>query len=93
MRRLIETIINVHCFNSQRYQYKKKKMQVSVFTNYEKLIRLLPSESVKFRELYSKLSITEHDDPRDCYINQPKAVFQSRYDEIILIENTIKSRR
>lgn len=93
MRRLIEAVVNTHVFNKQRHQYKQKSQSVSEFQKFTKLVPLLPVEASDLRDLYSKLSITEHDDPRNAYVNTDKAMFQTRYDKILAIETAVISRR
>ncbi|HKZ80577.1 MAG TPA: hypothetical protein VJ124_20035, partial [Pyrinomonadaceae bacterium] len=93
LRRLIEAIVNTHVFNNQRHQYKQKNQPVSEFKYFTKLVPLLPSEATTLRDLYAKLSITEHDDPRAAYVNTDKATFQTRYDQVLLIESAIESRK
>jgi len=93
MRRLMESVVNTHVFNKQRHQYKQKSLQVSEFKQFTKLVPLLSAEAASLRDLYSKLSITEHDDPRNAYVNTDKAMFQTRYDSIVAIETAIISRK
>jgi recombinational DNA repair ATPase RecF len=93
MRRLIEAVINTHVFNKQRHQYKQKSQPVSEFQEFTKIVPLLPAEANDLGDLYSKLSITEHDDPRNAYVNTDKAMFQARYDKILAIETAVISRR
>lgn len=93
MRRLIEAVVNTHVFNSQRQQYKQRKHSVSEFHHYTKLVRLEPAEATTLRDLYAKLSITEHDDARNAYVNTDKATFQNRYNSILAIEAAVVSRR
>lgn len=93
MRRLIEAVINTHVFNKQRHQYKQKSQPVSNFQEFTKIVPLLPIEASDLGDLYSKLSITEHDDLRNAYVNTDKAMFQTRYDNILAIETAVKSRR
>ena len=93
MRRLIESVVNTHVFNKQRHQYKQKSQPVSEFHEFTKLVRLLPAEAATLRDLYGKLSISEHDDPRNAYVNTDKARFQARYDAMIAIEIAIVSRK
>jgi len=45
------------------------------------------------KDLYGKLSVTEHDDPRAAYVNTDKATFRTRYDRILTIEGAIVSRK
>lgn len=93
MRRLIEAVVNRHVFNNQRHQYKQKSNAVSSFHEFTKLVRLDPAEATTLKDLYADLSISEHDDPRNAYVNTDKATFQSRYDRIINIESAVISRR
>lgn len=92
MRRLIEAVVNTHVFNNQRHQYKQKSQAISTFQTFTKIVPLLPQEATILRDLYAKLSITEHDDPRTAYVNTDKAMFKTRYDQIIAIETAIKIR-
>ena len=91
-RRLIETVVNTHVFNHQRHQYKQKSQAITAFQSFTKIVALLPAEATTLRDLYAKLSITEHDDPRTAYVNTDKAMFQTRYDQIVAIETAIKAR-
>jgi len=93
MRRLIEAIINTHVFNKQRHQYKQKSKPVSGFHEFTKIVPLLPSEATTLQDLYAKLSIPEHDDPRNAYVNTDKAMFQTRYDSILAVESAVVSRK
>ena len=92
MRRLIEAVVNTHVFNHQRHQYKQKSQAITVFKSFTKVVALLPAEATTLHDLYAKLSITEHDDPRTAYVNTDKAMFQTRYNTIIAIETAIRSR-
>lgn len=92
MRRLIEAVVNTHVFNDQRHQFKQKTQQITAFQQFTKVVALLPAEATTLRDLYAKLSITEHDDPRTAYVNTDKAMFQTRYDQIVAIETAIKAR-
>ncbi len=93
MRRLMESIVNTHAFNNQRHQFKQKSQSVSEFQHYTKLVALLPTEAALLRDLYEKLSTPEHGgDPRNSYVNSDKAMFQTRYNQILAIESAIKSR-
>jgi len=92
MRRLIEAVVNTHVFNSQRHQYKQKSQEITAFPSFTKVVALLPTEAIALRDLYAKLSITEHDDPRTAYVNTDKAMFQTRYDQILAIERAIQAR-
>ena len=93
MRRLIESIVNTHVFNNQRHQFKQKSLPVTDFPQFTKLTPLLPSEATALADLYAKLSITEHDDPRNAYVVTEKDAFQSRYDRILEIEAQVISRK
>ncbi|EIC22414.1 AAA family ATPase [Thiorhodovibrio frisius] len=93
MRRLIEAVVNTHVFNKQRHQYKQKSQQVSAFNDFTKVVPLLPAEAQTLKDLFAKLSISEHDDPRNAYINTDKAMFQTRYDAIKMIETAIIGRK
>lgn len=92
MRRLIEVVVNTHVFNQQRHQYKQKSQAITAFQSFTKIVALLPAEAITLRDLYAKLSITEHDDPRTSYVNSDKAMFQTRYDHVVAIETAIKAR-
>jgi len=93
MRRLIESVVNTHVFNNQRHQYKQKNQPVSVFHQFTQIVPLLQTEATTLRDLYAKLSINEHDDPRNAYVNTDKATFQGRYNSIVAVETAILSRR
>lgn len=93
MRRLIESVVNTHVFNKQRHQFKQKNQQVSAFEDFTKVVPLLPAEAQALRDLFAKLSITEHDDPRNAYVNTDKAMFQTRYNTITIIETAIVGRK
>ena len=93
MRRLIEVVVNTHVFNGQRHQYKQKNQSVSVFQEYTKVTPLIQTEAVEHGDLFSKMSVTEHDDPRSAYVNTDKETFQARFDRINSIETAIISRR
>jgi DNA repair exonuclease SbcCD ATPase subunit len=92
MRRLIEAVVNTHAFNHQRHQYKQKSQAITAFQSFTKIVALLPAEATTLRDLYAKLSPSEHDDPRNFYVNTDKAMFQTRYDQIVAIETAIKAR-
>ncbi len=93
MRRLIEAVVNTHVFANQRHQYKQKTLQVSTFEAFTKVVALEPTEAQQFSDLYSDLSITEHDDPRNAYVKTDRATFVSRYDQIKVIETAIEARK
>jgi DNA repair exonuclease SbcCD ATPase subunit len=93
MRRLIESVVNTHVFNNQRHQFKQKSLPVTDFPHFTKITPLLSTEATTLGDLYAKLSITEHDDPRNAYVNTDKATFQSRYDTILGIETAVVSRK
>jgi len=93
MRRLIESVVNTHVFNKQRHQYKQKSLLASVFHEFTKVTPLLPAEAITLGDLYAKLSISEHDNPQNAYVNTDKATFQLRYDSIRAIEAALISRK
>ena len=93
MRRLIEVVVNTHVFNYQRHQYKQKSQAISAFQSFTKIVPLLQAEATTLRDLYAKLSITEHDDPRNAYVNTDIAMFQNRYNQILSIETSIAARK
>lgn len=93
MRRLIEAVTNTHVFNGQRHQFKEKSLVISAFETFTKVVALLPAEAATLKDLYAKLSVTEHDDPRNAYVNTDKAMFQTRYDSILSIEAAVISRK
>ena len=93
MRRLIESVVNTHVFNRQRHQFKQKSQQVSAFDDFTKVVPLLPAEAQTLRDLFAKLSISEHDDLRNAYVNTDKAMFQTRYNTIKAIEAAIVGRK
>lgn len=93
LRRLIESIINTHVFNNQRSQYKQRGQNSSEFRYYTKIVPLTSDEARELSDLYGKLSISEHDDPRNAIINTDKETFQNRYDKILEIETAIISRK
>jgi AAA domain len=93
MRRLIESVVNTHVFNNQRHQFKQKSLPVTDFPQFTNLTPLLPSEATALADLYAKLSISEHDDPRNAYVNTDKATFQSRYNATLAIETAVVSRK
>ena len=93
MRRLLEAVVNTHVFNNQRHQFKQKSQPVSAFHDFTKVVPLLPAEAQTLKDLYGKLSTTEHDDPTNAYVNTDKAVFKTRYDTINDIETAIVGRK
>jgi len=93
MRRLLEAVVNTHVFNNQRHQFKQKSQSITAFQEFTKVVPLLRNEATMLRDLYEKLSITEHDDPRTAYVNTDKATFQSRYDAIKAVETALIGRR
>jgi len=93
MRRLIEAIVNTHVFNGQRHQFKQKTQNVSTFHNYLHLVPLQHHEADKLSDLYSHLSVSEHDDPRNIYTKRSRAGFQRWFDDITSIETALVSRR
>ncbi len=93
MRRLVESVVNTHVFNNQRHQFKQKSLPVTDFPQFTKVTPLLATEATALGDLYAKLSITEHDDLRNAYVNTDKATFQSRYDVILAIETAVLARK
>lgn len=93
MRRLIEAMVNTHVFNKQRQQLKQRRQSASEFKDFTKVVPLLDGEALTLKDLYSKLSITEHDNVRNAYTNTNKAMFQTRYDQIIAVESAIVARK
>ena len=93
MRRLIEAVVNTHVFNQERHQYKQKSQQITAFQNFTKVVALLPTEANLLRDLYARLSITEHDDPRNAYLNTDKAMFKKRYEQILAVEAALVARK
>lgn len=93
MRRLIEAVVNTHVFANQRHQYKQKTLEVSAFAKFTKLVALELAEAQELSDLYSDLSITEHDDPRNAYVNTDRATFVARYARIKAIETAVVSRK
>jgi len=93
MRRLLEAVVNTHVFNNQRHQFKQKSQQVSAFHDFTKVVPLLQTEAQTLKDLYAKLSTTEHDDPTNAYVNTDKAMFQTRYHAIKNIETAIIGRK
>ncbi len=93
MRRLIEAVVNTHVFNKQRHQFKQKNQPVSAFDDFTKIVPLLATEAQTLMDLFEKLSITEHDDPRNAYVNTDKAMFETRFNAIKAIETAIVNRK
>lgn len=93
MRRLIEAVVNTHVFNHQRHQYKQKSQPITAFQSFTKIVPLLQAEATILRDLYGKLSVTEHDDPRNAYVNTDKAMFQTRYEAILAVEAAVAGRK
>ncbi len=93
LRRLIEAIVNKYVFNNERHQFKQKTIQISVFTKFIKLVPLLPIEADKLRDLYRKLSVPEHEDPRNYYSRIGRSSYQQWYTEICGIESALIARR
>ena len=92
MRILIECVVNTYVFNNQRHQYKQKSQPVSVFQDYTKVVPLLQSEATELGNLYSGLSVPEHDDPRNAFVQTNKAAFKTRYGRITAIAEAVKNR-
>lgn len=93
LRRLIESVVNTHSFNSQRYQFKQKSLKLTDFNGYTKLVPLTNTEAAKFRDLYGELSVPEHDDVRNFYMSKTKLMYQKWFQEIQTIESDVASRR
>ena len=93
MRRLIETIVNQIVFNGQRHQFKQKSVPVSDFRAYTKLVPLKECEAKALRDLYYKLSVPEHDDPRNFYASHDKCKFQTWYNKIEELEEELIKRK
>ena len=93
LRRLIESVVNTHSFNGQRYQFKQKSQKLSDFNLFTKLVPLLDTEAAKLRDLYGELSVPEHDDVRNFYMSKTKLMYQKWFREIQDIERDISSRR
>jgi hypothetical protein len=92
LRRLIETAVNTYVFANERHQFKQKLQTTSVFEKYTKVTPISIGEAVELKELFSKLSPPEHDDPMNNYTTTSKAVFQTRFDRILAIARNIESR-
>lgn len=93
IRRLIESIVNTHVFDNQRHQFKQKGQKVSEFQLFTKLVPLQLQEALDLKDLFSKHSTSEHDDPRNNYMIADKAMFQTRYDQILRIESALIARK
>lgn len=93
MRRLIEAVVNTYVFNNQRHQFKQKTISVSIFGEFTKLVPLNTTEAQSLRDLYSLLSVPEHDDPRNHYAGTTRAMFSNWYGEICNIETALAARR
>ena len=65
----------------------------SVFNTFTKVTALELPEASAFTDLYGDLSISEHDDPRNAYVNTDRATFQTCYDRIKEIEAAIIARK
>jgi hypothetical protein len=92
LRRLIETTVNTYVFANERHQFKQKLQTTSKFEAYTKVTPISVDEAVELKELFSKLSPAEHDDPMNNYTTSSKAVFQTRFDRILAIARNIESR-
>ena len=66
---------------------------MSWFQEFTKIVPLLPNEAASLADLYTKLSVSEHDDLRNAYVNTDKATFQNRYDAILAVESAVVSRK
>jgi recombinational DNA repair ATPase RecF len=92
LRRLVETVVNTLVFNNERHQFKQKLQSTSNFETYTKVTPITLHEAAELKELFSKLSHAEHDDPMNDYTTTSKAVFQTRFDHILAIAAAIESR-
>lgn len=92
MRRLTEVIVNTKVFNKQRTQYKRDKLNPSVFYEYTSIKPLTEDEASRFSDLYSKLSPYLHDNPADFFQNADREVLKTRYEELLALENAIDER-
>ncbi|MBH47512.1 MAG: hypothetical protein CME71_05030 [Halobacteriovorax sp.] len=92
MRRLTEVIINTKVFNKQRTQYKRDKLNPSVFYEYTSMKPLTEEEASRFSDLYSKLSPYLHDNPADFFQDTDREVLKTRYEELLALENAINER-
>ena len=68
-------------------------MQESAVQTFTKVVPLEQAEATKLGDLYSKLSPPGHDDLRNAYVNTDKAMFKTRYDEILNIKSAIEARK
>jgi hypothetical protein len=92
LRRLIEMAVNTYVFANERHQFKQKLQSTSRFEAYTKVTPISVGEAAELKELFSKLSPAEHDDPMNNYTTASKAVFQTRFDRILAIASNIESR-
>ena len=92
LRRLIETAVNTYVFANERHQFKQKLQSTSKFEAYTKVTPISVGEAVELKELFSKLSPAEHDDPMNNYTTASKAVFQTRFERILAISRSIERR-
>jgi len=93
MRRLIEAVVNTYVFNNQRHQFKQKSVNVSSFDQFTRVVALTSTEAQRLRDLYSLLSVPEHDDPRNHYASVDRAMFSNWYGDICNIESALAARR
>ncbi len=94
MRLLIEVVVNKTVFNDQRHRYRQPNRQpVSSFRNYVKLVPLEPNEATRLSDLYSILSQSEHDDPRNNILTIDRVSYKAHFDEIRSIEAALKARK
>lgn len=82
MRSLIECIVNKHIFNDQRTQYKRDRLNPSVFYEYSGLISLTKKEVLELDDLYATLSKYNHDNPIKEFKEADLEQFKVRYDKI-----------
>lgn len=82
MRTLIECIVNKHLFNNQRTQYKRDKLNPSVFYEYSSLVSLTRKEVLELDDLYSVLSKYNHDNPIKIFKAADLEQFKTRFKKI-----------
>ena len=90
MRNLIEVMINKYVFNEQRMQYKRDKMNPSMFDKYINLRPLTEEEANSFKDLYNNLSRFLHDSNFDI-VDEDINNFKSYYSQLLNLENQLKN--
>lgn len=93
LRLLIEVVVNKHVFNDLRHRYRQPYQSVTGFRQYMRLVPLEPSEANRLADLYSILSQSEHDDPRNSILTIDRPSFQAHFNEILRIEVDLKARK